>query len=67
MLLFKTKYKGGFVRIKHIRRIYWVFVQFPNGGSGQAYFRSRSQAFKFVQFLGVKNATDQGQQQNLFN
>jgi len=65
MLLFSSKYKGGFIRVKHIRRIYWVFVQFPNGGSAQIHFRSRAQAFKFVSFLGVKKSKDQ-QQINLF-
>ena len=65
MLLFSSKHKGGFIRVKHIRRIYWVFVQFPNGGSAQIHFRSRAQAFKFVSFLGCKK--QQPQQQSLFN
>jgi len=66
MLLFKTNYKGGFIRVKHLSNLYWVFVQFPNGGSAQIHFRSRAQAFKFVSFLGVKTSKDQ-QQINLFN
>ena len=68
MLLFKSRYKGGFIQVKHLRNLYWVFVYFPNGGSAQIHFGSRAQAFKFARFIGAKKATDKQQQQhNLFN